>query len=106
MGKPEINTAGWLRFIDRVSFFKLCHLFKVKEGLAPTYLSRDFLRTRDVHSYSTRGSELNFNADSDKFPPNTFHYTAIRDWNGLPDYLKRLRNINIFKRKLKRYFLS
>ena len=106
VGTTEIDAVGWLYFPDRVKFFKLCHLYKVKMGLAPGYLSRDFVRTRDTHSHSTRGSDFNYSADSHKFPTNTFHYTVIREWNQLPDELKEARSLVSFKRDLKRHFLS
>ena len=67
VGIPEINAVGWLYFPERVKFFKLCHLFKVKKGLAPSYLSRDFVPTRNIHSHLTRGSDLNNSADSHEF---------------------------------------
>ena len=105
IGEPEINATGWLLFPKRVSFFKMCHIFKVKLGRAPNYLSDDFCPTRDVHSHVTRGSDLNFFVDVSKFPPGTFHYTAVREWNALPVSLKQIRTLPAFKRKLKEHFL-
>ena len=103
VGRPEINAVGWLYFPERVKFFKLCHLFKVKNGLAPIYLSRDFVPTRDVHSHVTRGSCLNFFANSRVFSPNTFHYTVIRDWNLLPESIKGALTLSGFKRDLRQH---
>jgi hypothetical protein len=104
VGESEINATGWLSFPKRVSFFKLCHLFKVKLGRAPGYLSDDFCPTRRVHSHSTRGSDLNFFADASKFPPGTFHYLTVREWNALPVNLKQIQSLPSFKRNLKRHF--
>ena len=103
VGRPEIDAVGWLYFPERVKFFKLCHLFKVKIGLAPVYLSRDFVPTRNVHSHVTRGSCLNFFANSRVFSPNTFHYTVVRDWNLLPDNLKNALTLTSFKRGLRQH---
>ena len=106
VGEHEITATGWLPFSKRVSFFKICHLFKVKLGRAPGYLSEDFRTTRSVHSYSTRGSDFNFFADATKFPPGTFHYSAVREWNALPSSLKLKQTLPSFKRDLKRHFLT
>ena len=106
VGIPEINAVSWLYFPKRVKFFKLCHLFKVKKGLAPSHLSRDFVSTRNIHSHLTGGSDLNYSADSHRFPPNTFHYSVIRDWNQLPDRIKDAGTLVSFKRDLKRHLLS
>ena len=99
----EISEVGWLYFPKRVSFFKLCHLFKVKMGQAPEYLARDFHLTSSVHAYATRGSDLNYVPDYANFSPNTFHYTVVREWNALPVDIKSQRTLSGFKRDLKRH---
>ena len=103
VGEREINSVGWLFFPKRVSFFKLCHLFKVRLGQAPNYVAVDFCPTSNIHSHNTRGSRLNYHVDSAKFPPTTFHYTTVREWNSLPEYLKEISSLPLFKRKLKRH---
>lgn len=106
VGEAEITALGWLPFPKRVTFFRLCHLFKVKTGQAPSYLARDFRPTTSVHSHSTRGSEHNYVVDSQLFPPNTFHYSTVRDWNKLPTALKSTASLLHFKRDLKQYLAS
>jgi len=38
VGKEELRSLSWLSVPDRVSFFKLIHLFKIHNDLAPKYL--------------------------------------------------------------------
>ena len=38
--------------------------------------------------------------------PSTFYFTAIKAWNSLPNSLKIIDNVAVFKRKLKEFFLS
>ena len=102
----EISEVGWLTFPKRVSYFKLCHLFKVKMGQAPKYLSRDFRPTSSVHSYSTRGSNMNYVPDYSNFSPNTFHYTVVREWNELPVNVKSQKTLPCFKRELKQHLTN
>ena len=104
VGLPEIIAVGWLSFPKRVSFFKLCHLFKIKHGLAPQYLARDFRTTSSVHSHSTRGSDLNYVPNFRDFPNNSFHYTVVREWNALPANIKSQASLIRFKKELKRHF--
>ena len=106
VGVREIKSAGWLIFPKRASLSQLCHLFKIRAGLAPSYLSRDFCPTGDIHHHHTRGSDLNYFIDSRKFPPNTFHYTTVREWNALPHDLRCAPSLASFKRKLRQYFTS
>ena len=106
VGLPEIIAVGWLFFPKRVSFFKLCHLFKIKTGKVPQYLAQDFRTTSSVHSYSTRGSDLNYVPNCQEFSNNTFHYTVIREWNELPANVKSQLSLLRFKKELKRHFLN
>ena len=106
VGLPEITAVGWLFIPKRVSFFKLCHLCKVKTGQAPQYLAQDFQTTASVHSYSTRGSELNYVPNCRDFPNNTFHYTVVREWNELPANVKSETSLVRFKRALKHHFMN
>ena len=106
VGDLEIKSVGWLLFPKRASLTQLCHLFKVRTGLAPSYLSHNFCPIGNIHSHHTRGSEFNYSVDSKKFPPNTFHYTVVREWNNLPHDAKCAPSLASFKRKLKQYFMS
>ena len=106
VGLPEITAVGWLFIPKRVSFFKLCHLFKVKIGQAPQYLAQDFRTTASVHSHATRGSDLNYVPNCRDFSNNTFHYTVVREWNELPADVKSQTSLVRFKRALKLHFMN
>ena len=80
----EISSTDWLTFLRRAMLSQLCHLFKARIGLAPSYLSNDFCPMQHVHNNNTRGSDLNYFVDTQKFPPGTLHHTVVREWNKLP----------------------
>ena len=42
IGNTELQSLNWLLVIDRVNYFKLVHLFKIRTGSAPRYLISDF----------------------------------------------------------------
>ena len=98
-----LQKAEWA---FEMTYFKLCHLFKIRIGMAPTYLCNDFSLISATHSYSTRDSDVNFVARPNEFPPNTFHYSSIREWNRLPSELKRVKTLAAFKRGLRQYLSS
>ena len=106
VGKDEIVSLGWLSFPDLMTYFTLSHLFKIRVGMAPSYLCNDFSLVSATHSYSTRDSDVNFVALPNQFPPNTFHYSSIREWNCLPSELKRVKTLVAFKRGLKQHLSS
>ena len=106
VGEEEINSVGWVIFPKRVSFFKLNHVFKIRLGLAPRYLSEDFCPINTVHSHRTRNSMAGYTVNVGKYPVGTFHYSSIREWNALPDNVKGVTNLPLFKHKLKLHFSS
>ena len=100
---------GWLSVPDRVTYFKLLHAFRVFSGTAPLYLSENFTRLRDVHGHNTRGSDTDFHVPCiamTNIVHRSFFYTAIKEWNALPSYLKLLGNEKKFKMKLRRFLLD
>ena len=103
VGDNEFSLTGWLTFPKRASFFQLCHLFKVRRGLAPSYLSQEFRQLSDTHSNNTRGSDCNYFVDTGKFPPGTFHHAVVREWNKLPREVKEAPSLPLFKNRLRQY---
>ena len=103
VGDQEISSTGWLTFSRRVLHSQLCHLFKARIGLAPSYLSNDFCPTQQIHRHNTRGSNSNYFVDTHKFPPGTFHHAAVRGWNKLPQELKAIPTLPLFKKRLRQY---
>ena len=92
---------------DRVRFFKLVHVFRIRSGIAPSYLTDNFVPIAERHSHSTRSSIHDYAVTGNVVrAPNSFSYTAIQEWNSLPASLKELTSINVFKRKAKELFLS
>ena len=97
---------SWLTVKDRVRFFQLCHVFRIKMGKAPSYMCEYFSPVSSLHSHSTRGSHAHnyFVSPQVSRMPDSFAYSAIREWNALPVDLKCIERESNFKRKLKAYF--
>ena len=75
----NLRELAWLTVPDRVKFFKLNHLFRIRHKLAPTYLLPNFKLISAAHSYNTRGSSHNFHVSKElSLFPNGFAYTAIK----------------------------
>ena len=103
----DLLSLSWLSIPDRVDFFKLVLIFKIRKDLAPRYLVPSFISVSDSHSHFTRGSNFNYRLPrSLAQAPNSFAFTAIRSWNGLPDSIKGIESLMVFKRRLKEYLFS
>ena len=86
-------------------YFSLLHVFRVKMGCGPQYLHKGFIPVADVHNYQTRASGTGYHISREDVD-GSFVYFGKKEWNGLPDSLKKLGNLKAFKVRLKRYFLE
>ena len=105
IGNKELVKAGFLNVADRVKQLKLGHVFKIKSKTSPEYLSTNFHRLNEnENGIVTRATANNF------FKPrictNTFAYSAICEWNELPNHIKDINAEKNFKESLKKYLFE
>ena len=106
VGKLHLRSLNWLTIPDRVSFFNLVHLFRVKHGLAPRYLRENLASVSDTHTHFTRGSKHNFHLPKSTSIPSSFTYACVRQWNALPEHIKGIESLSLFKRSVIKFFLD
>ena len=103
----NLRDLLWLSIPDRVPYFKMMHIFRVRNDLAPAYHHSNFVSLELVHSLNTRGSNFNYRLSHEmSLASQSFAFTASKQWNSLPDSPKSISQYHTFKRKLKDYFLS
>ena len=79
-------------------------MYNIFYDQAPSYLCQ-FKRVVSVHSYGTRGSEMNYVIPEIKTQgKKTFTYNGARLWNSLPDSIKLIEVKDNFKKKSKNIF--
>ena len=107
IGTAELKLLLRLTVPDHVKYFKLVHVFRIRAGLAPSYLSAHFKPITLVHGYSTRGHFYGYHVSKGmSLAPTSFAYTAVACWNALPDSLKAFQLLSLFKSKLKIHLSS
>ena len=105
----HFRRLGWLTIRDRVRYFRLVHVHKIKNGLAPDYLTGGFTAVKEVHQHFTRGSVSDFHISSpcvSSLSQKTFGYVARKEWNSLPLDLKQIQSVSAFKSRLRSFLLS
>ena len=103
----DLKSLSWMSINDRVKFFKLVHVFKIRSGNAPDYLSVDFKPVVQTHAYNTRHSSLNYFISKELAnSPKSFSFSAIKHWNCLPESLKSIESLTCFKKRLKEHIFS
>ena len=107
VGTSDLKLLSWLTISDRVRYFKMVHVFKIRAGLAPQYLSEHFTPVSAVHTYGTRSQSFDFHASKAiSMAQTSFAYSAILNWNSLPVSIKGIQSLSLFKSKLKSYLIS
>ena len=103
----DLKSLSWMSISDRVKFFKLVHVFKIRLGKAPDYLSVDFKPIAQTHAHNTRHSSLNYFISKELAnSPKSFSFSAIKHWNCLPESLKSIESLTCFKKRLKEHIFS
>ena len=105
IGLANLRELGWLSVSDRVRYFVLLHVFRVKKGSGPPYLRKGFVLVSDVHGHETRASLGCFHISGDDVD-GSFRFFGKKEWNAIPDGLKSIGNIDLFKAKLKQYLME
>ncbi|MCU7801520.1 MAG: reverse transcriptase family protein [gamma proteobacterium symbiont of Lucinoma myriamae] len=108
IGSHEFISLGWLPVARRVDQIILNHVFKIKSGTTPDYMTEHFVPASSVHSYGTRFRENGcFSIPKVKgFGKKSFGYNGCILWNKLPNDIKEIQGFNNFKKAVKAYFLD
>lgn len=96
------SETGWETLASRRKKHKLQMFFKMKNGLAPEYLSTLIPPSvGNTSAYQLRNaSDINALHASSQLYYKSFLPSVIRDWNGLPDEIHKSSSSESFKRKL------
>ena len=88
MNDCHLNVSPVTILILILIFYNLC----------PSYLQKNVVPLRDVHHHNTRSGGYNFLVPNcPGVEDSTFHYTGIKDWNSLYEWLKHIESPQKFK---------
>ena len=115
-GTNEVHTSEmmrslhWLPIAFRIRF-KLCVLMHgVVNGRSPAYLSDTITRTSSLSKRSRLRSagtnQFGVPRTRTKVGERAFAVAGPREWNALPDKIRNISELSIFKRALKTYYFK
>ena len=95
------RSLGWLDVTEKILFNDLVLAFKCVNGLAPDYLIKYFVKRSAVHNRNTRGCN-SFVIPRCRLSTGQrgFYYRGPREWNGLAENIKNVKEIDSFKNTL------
>ena len=102
IGQDVYKAVGWLPVSKRVDQIILNHVFKIKSGTSPDYMTEQFTPASSVHSYSTRFRENGcFTLPKVKsFGKKSFAYRGCMVWNDLPNNIQQIQDFQFLKTQL------
>ena len=103
---PLLKELHWLQITEWIDYKIAVIVFCCRKGLAPNYLSTMIVKSHNRPLRSTTNNNLPVNKFNTTFVNNrSFKALGPRIWNNLPDRLRNIEDINIFKAKLKTFLL-
>jgi hypothetical protein len=105
---PLFKKLGLLMVRDLFKYSVAQFMFKFNINQLPTTFNCFFNAVRSVHDYNTRHSLYGFMIPTCKttLRQKCIRYQGPHIWNDLPDDIKILTSLNLFKKKLKMYYLD
>ena len=100
----DFLRASFLSVEKRYDYLSANLMYSIFYDQSPSYLCQ-FKRVVSVHSYGTRGSEMNYVIPEIKTQgKKTFMYNGARLWNSLPDSIKLIEVKDNFKKSVNFFF--
>jgi hypothetical protein len=107
INQHRLSDMYLLNVENRNKQLRLNHVFEIVQDKCPSYMKENFVFVKETHSYSTRANTYNFRVPKCHGKENiTFYYSAIKDWNALPDSIKKIENKFRFKMAVKNHLLD
>ena len=101
---PLLKELHWLQITEWIDYKIIVIVYCCRKGLAPNYLSIMIVKSHNRPLRSTTNNKLPVNKFNTAFVNNrSFKALGPRIWNNLPDGLRNIEDINIFKAELKTF---
>ena len=99
------EELGWVTLANRRSNNKVIMMFKILNGVAPSYLKELFQTHSTTLSYSLRSRDTNvlLPKPNTEYLKKSFKFSGAKLWNELPTEIKLQKSLGSFKRKLKSF---
>ena len=93
--QPLFNDLNWLNIFERIQYNKGILMYKILNGLSPTYYSRSVSnRNLCIPRHSTESFK------------RTVQYSGAKLWNSLPLNIRTSKTIISFKRNFQNFIIS
>ena len=103
---PILRQLNWLPVKQHMYYRDSIMAFKCMNGLAPGYLSEQFVKRSSISTRITRNSQLlHIPLFKTATGQRTFYYRMVSLWNALPQYIKLSQSLAHFKTLMRKRLL-
>ena len=102
-----LKDLDWLNVRELIELDTASLMYKIENDLAPTHMKEMFVKTSDLHTYSTRSATSGgFHLPHRKLNIGkaSFSYRGAHVWNQLPVEIREAQSLENFKNSLKTSF--
>ena len=102
-----LETLLWLNIEEKLKLNTLINIFKIKQNMAPKYLTENIRYVGELLNYSLRNAEdFRIQRLQTTAAQNSLFYKGLKIFNDLPNELKREKNIHAFRNSCIRLILN
>lgn len=98
-----LDALKWMSISQRIKYNVLVMIYKMINGLLPKYLCDNIIFPNQVHNRTTRQTNLRLPRCGTEFARKNVFVKGIAMYNALPNNLKELNSLNLFKSKCTEY---
>lgn len=102
--KDMLDSLGWLSVSQGIRLNALLLIFKIKNHLAPCYLTENVKFVNEIHDRNLRNrNDFRLPKPKSENLKNSFFYRAVKMFNDLPMKIKNEKRIEKFKILIKNF---
>ena len=96
-----LEILNWQSIHHRLYYFTMIFLYKILQGLLPSYLRSFVTFNHEIHEYNTRSrNNLHIERTNSKKAMNSIFFKGIKQYNSLPKNIKDAATLKKFKTSL------
>lgn len=104
-GLDLVRELKWMNIKQRIDYFLCLTMFKCLHDKAPNYMQNEVCFISNIHNRcrEKRSYDIYLPPYTSNIKEKSVYVRGAKSWNKLPYEIKKIRNIDTFKREYKRY---
>lgn len=102
--RDMLECLQFMNIDQRLVYQNLLFIFKMIHNLLPEYMAEKITFVNDIHNYNTRNAgDIYVPTAKKTSTQNSLFHKGLVIYNSLPQHIKTINSLNIFKRNISQY---